>query len=254
MKRTILCFVAVMTAMMTFAGGKTQVIAHRGYWKAPGSAQNSRHSLAGALALGIYGSEIDVWLTTDKKIFANHDRTFKGVTIMESTSKQCKGVKLDNGETMPQLKDMLKRLKKSPNSSKLIIEIKPHENVELDHEIARLTMKAVRKKHLEAKVDYISFSLEVCKELARLDPHANVAYLNGDIAPAELNAMGINGIDYHLGVVRDHPEWVKEAHDLGMEVNVWTVDGEDDMRFYKQLGVDYITTNEPLECIAVCEE
>lgn len=253
-RKLILMAVVILTAVTTFAGGKTHVIAHRGYWVAEGSAQNSRHSLAGALALGIYGSEIDIWMTTDGKLFVNHDKTFKGVTLMNSTSKQCKTLKLDNGESMPQLKDMLKILKKSKNASRLIIEIKPHENKELDQRVARETMRLVRKRHLESKVDYISFSLEVCKELARLDPKANVAYLNGEKTPAELNAMGINGIDYHLGVIRSHPEWVNEAHALGMEVNVWTVDGDKDMEFYRDLGVDYITTNQPVKCIEICNK
>ena len=255
MKRRLVFFaVALLAAVTTFAGGKTQVIAHRGYWIAEGSAQNSRHSLAGALALGIYGSEIDIWMTTDGKLFVNHDKTFKGVTIMNSTSKQCKGVILDNGETMPQLKDMLKILKKSKTASRLVIEIKPHENKELDQRVARETMRWVKKRRLENKVDYISFSFEVCKELARLNPDANVAYLNGEKSPAELNVYGINGIDYHLAVIRDHPEWVKEAHALGMEVNVWTVDGEENMKFYRDLGVDYITTNQPLKCIEICNK
>ena len=38
---------------------------------------------------------------------------------------------------------------------------------------------------------------------------------------------------------------MKEAHDLGMSVNVWTVDGADDIRRMRDLGVDQITTNDP---------
>ena len=38
---------------------------------------------------------------------------------------------------------------------------------------------------------------------------------------------------------------MKEAHDLGMSVNVWTVDNEKDIRQMKELGVDQITTNKP---------
>ena len=38
--------------------------------------------------------------------------------------------------------------------------------------------------------------------------------------------------------------WIKEAHDLGMVVNVWTVDNASDMLLYISKGVDFITTNE----------
>lgn len=48
-----------------------------------------------------------------------------------------------------------------------------------------------------------------------------------------------------MGALRKHPDWVKEAHDKGLEVNVWTVDSEEDMRFFIDMGVDYITTNQP---------
>ena len=39
-----------------------------------------------------------------------------------------------------------------------------------------------------------------------------------------------------------------------MDVNVWTVNKAKDMREMKKLGVDYITTNDPLEAIEVCKE
>ena len=45
--------------------------------------------------------------------------------------------------------------------------------------------------------------------------------------------------------MRAHPEWVKESHDLGLEVNVWTVDTFEDLDYFTGLGVDFVTTNEP---------
>ena len=56
----------------------------------------------------------------------------------------------------------------------------------------------------------------------------------------------VNGLDYKIDVIRKHPEWVREAHDLGLKVNVWTVNTEDVMREMIDLGVDYITTDEPV--------
>lgn len=48
-----------------------------------------------------------------------------------------------------------------------------------------------------------------------------------------------------MRVLRKHPEWVEQAKKLGLEVNVWTVDKEEDMRYFIDLGVDYITTDYP---------
>ena len=38
----------------------------------------------------------------------------------------------------------------------------------------------------------------------------------------------------------------KEAHDLGLTVNVWTVDEVEDMKWLIEQKVDFITTNEPV--------
>ena len=56
----------------------TQVIAHRGFWKTDGSAQNSIAALVKADSINCYGSEFDVWLTADNQLVVNHDSTFKG--------------------------------------------------------------------------------------------------------------------------------------------------------------------------------
>ena len=63
-----------------------------------------------------------------------------------------------------------------------------------------------------------------------------------------MKKKGINGIDYHLNVILNkHPEWVKEPQDLGMKVNVWTVNNESEMQKLIDMKVDYITTDQPLE-------
>ena len=46
-------------------------------------------------------------------------------------------------------------------------------------------------------------------------------------------------------MLHKHLEWVKQAHALGLEVNVWAVDKEEEMKYFIDLGADYITTNYP---------
>ncbi|MBP3533394.1 MAG: glycerophosphodiester phosphodiesterase, partial [Alistipes sp.] len=43
-----------------------------------------------------------------------------------------------------------------------------------------------------------------------------------------------------------NPKWIKRAHKLGMTVNVWTVNKEEDLRWVIENGVDYITTDNPV--------
>lgn len=244
MKRTLISAIALLACIVGMQA-QTQVIAHRGFWKTEGSAQNSITALEKAAEEKLYGSEFDVQVTLDGKLIVNHDAKFQGFVIAETPYNQLKKIRLQNGEKLPNLKKYLKKGKKL--DIQLILEIKSHKSKEVEDKMAADIVKMVKKMGLEKQVEYIAFSLNVCEQLAKLTPESEIAYLNGDIAPTELKKKGINGIDYHYNVIEKHPEWVKEAHDLGMKVNVWTVNKEDMMKKLIDRKVDYITTDQPLE-------
>lgn len=240
-------FFACACALFALTGqAQTQVIAHRGFWKTEGSAQNSITALKKAAEAKVYGSEFDVQLTADGIVVVNHDDTINGLTIADTKYAQLKDLKLKNCETLPTLADYLKAGKQLPGIQ-LILEIKPHKTKELEDQAASACVKLVKEYGLEKQVEYISFSMNICEQLAKLTPGAEIAYLKSDIAPKEVKAKGLTGIDYYYKVFDKHPEWVKEAHDLGMKVNVWTVNQNEDMQKLIKLGVDYITTDQPLE-------
>ena len=242
MKRTLISAIALLACIVGMQA-QTQVIAHRGFWKTEGSAQNSITALEKAAEEKLYGSEFDVQITLDGKLIVNHDSKFQGFVIADTPYKDLKKIRLQNGEKLPTLKKYLKKGKKQ--DIQLILEIKSHKSKEVEDKMAADIVKMVKKMGLEKQVEYIAFSLNVCEQLAKLTPESEIAYLNGDVTPAELKKKGINGIDYHYNVIEKHPEWVKEAHDLGMKVNVWTVNKEEDMKWCIEQGVDFITTNEP---------
>ena len=250
MKRILISAIALLACIVGMQA-QTQVIAHRGFWKTEGSAQNSIAALEKAAEEKLYGSEFDVQVTLDGKLIVNHDAKFQGFIIAETPYKQLKKIRLQNGEKLPNLKKYLKKGKKL--DIQLILEIKSHKSKEVEDKMASDIVKMVKKMGLEKQVEYIAFSLNVCEQLAKLTPESEIAYLNGDIAPAELKKKGINGIDYHYNVIEKHPEWVKEAHDLGMKVNVWTVNKEDMMKKLIDRKVDYITTDQPLEAKKLLE-
>ena len=222
-----------------------EVIAHRGYWRAEGAAQNSRASLNAAIALNVYGSETDVWMTTDGKLVINHDAAIGGVTIQDNTYDAVKDKTLSNGEVVPQLGDFLDIMKESTADTKLIIEIKTHSTAERNQQVATLAYNAVKEAGLCDKVEFIAFDLEVCKRIAALDSSMPVAYLSGGKAPSELNAYGIKGLDYAMVEFTNHPEWIQQAKELGMTVNVWTVNNAGDMHKMTCAGAQFITTDYP---------
>ena len=243
MKRIFILMAALLVGLTAVAQPK--IVAHRGYWRTDGSAQNSITSLQKAAAVGCYGSEFDVWLTADGVPVVFHDATIDGIRIEDTTFATLMNHRLQNGEFIPTLQQYLTEGSKI-EGCQLILEIKPHRNEVRDKRIADMCVELVRTLGLEKKTEYISFSKVVCQRLHEITPDSKVAYLNGELAPAQIKEMGLTGIDYNDKVFVKHPEWLQEAKQLGVEVNVWTVDGEENLRHHVNLeGVDLITTNDP---------
>lgn len=239
-------FTAACLLLAGAALAQPKVIAHRGYWTAPESAQNSLTSFTKADAIGVFGSEFDVWLTADDKLIVNHDKVYKGTKInMEKDSaKEITQIVLPNGENIPTLDQYLKLALTKPDT-RLILEMKSLSDLKREDLAAEKIVKALQKYKLVERTDIICFSINACMAFKKLLPDSKIFYLNGDLAPKSIKKLGLAGIDYSEKVLRKHPEWVKEAQELGLEVNVWTVDKEEDMKYFIDLGVDYITTDYP---------
>jgi glycerophosphoryl diester phosphodiesterase len=233
------------TFPLSILSAQTKVIAHRGYWDCEGSAQNSIASLQKARELRIYGSEFDVWMTSDGVLVVNHDATVEGMRIDDTPYEKLKDIRLKNGEKLPLLEEYLLAGKKD-RKTRLILEIKSHNTGDKEDRAAAAVVEMVEKTGVKKQTEYIAFSLNICKELVRLAPKAEIAYLNGDLAPQELKALKIPGIDYNLSVLKKNKDWIEEAHRLKMKVNVWTVNNEADMQEMIDAKVDYITTDKPV--------
>lgn len=231
------------------AASQTQIIAHRGYWKTDGSAQNSITALMKADSIGVYGSEVDIWLSADGIPVVNHDADIavdgKKLIIEQTPYSTLKQARLANGEPMPTVEEYLNAFEKCRNIQ-LIVEFKMHKSAENENILAKKVIDMVRERGLEERVEYISFGVNFMNQVRRLAPQAKAYYLNGDMPPSVLSAMGLAGFDYNINVLYKNPQWVKQAHDLGMKVNVWTVNKVEDIQKMKELQVDFITTDEPL--------
>ena len=126
--RTFLLMLLLSTIMPAIGqtagkGVQTKVISHRGYWKTEGSAQNSVTSFLKADSISSYGSELDVWLTADSVLIANHDRVFKGLAMETSLSGDILATRLSNGEYVPSFEAILGAMRKT-SATRLILEIK----------------------------------------------------------------------------------------------------------------------------------
>lgn len=243
MKKLIVMAAACL--MTLAAAAQTNIVAHRGYWDCAGSAQNSITSLKLADKIGCYGSEFDVHLTKDNVIVVHHDPNVGKIDIQTSTYKALKKERLRNGEKIPTLEQYLDAAKDL--KCKLVLEIKKQKVQSHEDSLVRQTVDMVKAKGLLNRMVWISFSGKACELLHQLLPDAHIQYLNGDWDPKTVKAKGLSGIDYEQKVMALHPEWIKECHDLGLVVNVWTVNDLNTINQFIKAGVDFITTNAPVE-------
>lgn len=224
-----------------------KIIAHRGIHNT-GQTENSLGSLREALKFNAYGSELDVHLTKDGVVVVHHDGVVSGLaggkSFQNCTYDEIKDYKLSNGEKLPVLSDMLDLLNeyKSTTQTKLIIEFK--QGVEGMNAVDPV-LEMVQKANLGDRVEYISFGYDICKYVASKVPGTIVGYLYGTTAPSNVLADGIRSIDYAYNIYHDNPTWIPQAQNLGMVVNVWTVNTNYEMLYFIGKGVDYITTDYP---------
>ncbi|HCC88162.1 MAG TPA: glycerophosphodiester phosphodiesterase [Prevotella sp.] len=249
MKKLIVMAAACLMALAATA--QTKIVAHRGYWDCAGSAQNSITALKLADKIGCYGSEFDVHLTKDNVIVVHHDPNVGKIDIQTSTYKALKKERLRNGEKIPTLEQYLDAGKNL--SCKLVLEIKKQKVQSHEDSLVRQSVDLVKSKGLLDRVVWISFSGKACELLHQLLPNANIQYLNGDWDPKTVKAKGLSGIDYEQTLMALHPEWIKECHDLGLVVNVWTVNDLNTINQFIKAGVDLITTNAPVEALKLAK-
>lgn len=232
-----------------------KVTAHRGYWKCEGSAQNTLSSLSNAATANLWGSEFDVWMTSDDSLVVTHDSKHHGMPVKDTPLAQLRKFPALNGEILPTVNQYLEKALEYPDLH-LVFEIKAPSKRDSLYEarIVPACIEAVKKFGVEDRTTFIAFSLSICEEIAKQMPGMRVQYLNGNLTPQEVHERGINGIDYNYTKFLAHPEWVKQAQDLGITVNCWTVNAEHDIKKMIELGVDQITTDEPLRAVKIISE
>ncbi len=239
--------VAAFALSILTSTAQISVIAHRGYWKTKGSAQNSITALTKADKIKCYGSEFDVWITADDQLVVNHDPTYNNVNLQYANyDTDVKPLTLSNGEKLPLLRDFLTKAKKL--KTKLILEIKAHKEKERTMACVDKTLEMIKELGLEDRVTYISFSYQACIALKQKSPADTESYyLGGNVDPDKIKQDGLDGVDYNGKILREtHPEWIEKCHELGLKVNVWTIDDKDNLQYFIDHDVDYITTNEPV--------
>lgn len=226
------------------------IVAHRGFWNCEeaGYAKNSLAALRCAQEAGFWGSEFDVNMTADGVLIVYHDSDIKGKKIEKHPYSEFADFEIKNGEKIPTIDQYLEQGKLYPETM-LVYELKPHSSAEVEDRFIDLTIAKLEEHGLldPERVMFISFSLHICEVIAQRLPDFTVQYLDSNRNPDELADLGIDGVDYNQAVFKVHRKWYKKARKRDMSVNVWTVNHKKPIKKMLRLGVDMITTDNPLD-------
>ena len=254
MKKILLlsAMIAALFITQTAFAQKKQcgIVAHRGFWNCEeaGYAKNSLAALRCAQEAGFWGSEFDVNMTADGVLIVYHDSDIKGKKIEKHPYSEFADFEIKNGEKIPTIDQYLEQGKLYPETM-LVYELKPHSSAEVEDRFIDLTIAKLEEHGLldPERVMFISFSLHICEVIAQRLPDFTVQYLDSNRNPDELADLGIDGVDYNQAVFKVHRKWYKKARKRDMSVNVWTVNHKKPIKKMLRLGVDMITTDNPLD-------
>jgi glycerophosphoryl diester phosphodiesterase len=216
-----------------------QVWGHRGASAA--KRENTIDAFREAVRMGADGVELDVRRSRDHAMVVHHDEALRdGRPIRELTVAD-----------LPREVPLLHAALDACDGMLVNIEIK---NVEVDGDhdpeeyLAGAVVSLVNERTLHPQVLVSSFSLATIDRVRDLDGDIRTGYL----ASGRWDQMKALGRAIEGGHDAFHPfdlvvsaELVAAAHDAGIDVNVWTVDDPDRIRWLAELGVDAIITNVP---------
>lgn len=226
----------------------TEITAHRGgAWKAP---ENTISALQYTIDSGADYAEIDVQETKDGELILLHDDSLKrtaGVkkNVWDMTLKQVE--KLDagasfhkkfRGEKIPEFTEVLKFCK---GRLDLNIEIKYNGK---NKGIVNKVVRAIKENHFEDHCIVTSMNYQFLKQIKKTAPEIRTGYI------MTMTYGGVQGMEaadfFSVKHTYVDEKFVTQAHALGKEVHVWTVNYKGDAKRMLDMGVDNIITDDPI--------
>jgi glycerophosphoryl diester phosphodiesterase len=252
-----------------------KIVGHRG--ASADAPENTLEALQLAWAQGADAAECDIARTRDGQLVLLHDdstkrTSAKGVDLPVAESDWSALQTVDvgrwkgerwQGVKIPLLAEVLRAI---PAGKELFVEIKSGESNRgadarvLDELAALLEQEQIAP----AQVIFICFDHAFLNRLKERLPQYRAFYLTSYL-PARgrwPDARNLKQLDEHIAAARAHGidgldlesapvvtrEWVERIHAAGLKVAIWSYTRDDTLeaaRRYRQLGVDYYTTNTP---------
>jgi glycerophosphoryl diester phosphodiesterase len=210
--------------------------------------ENTVEAFVAARALGADGVELDVHRTADGGLVVHHNADARGIGVLaERSAAEIRATRPE----IPTLEEALEAC----TGMLVNIEVKnlPGDaDYDAGETVAGAVVELLTRRGRRDDVLVSSFNLESADRVRELDESIPTGFLT------LVGMDAVDGVDvaHAHGHGAVHPDvrslegevaaaTVARAHDLGMTVNVWTVNGEDEMRRLASVGVDALITDVP---------
>ncbi|HWN28547.1 MAG TPA: glycerophosphodiester phosphodiesterase family protein [Actinomycetospora sp.] len=241
------------------AGRRPRAFAHRG-WHI-GDLEGLENSLAAfrrAVEEGYTHLETDVHATADGVLVVHHDATLRRVAghpgvLRTMPWADLAGVRLRGREPLPRLEEVLEALPetrfnvdlKAPDTVAPMLRLLERDDVAERVAVASMEERrvdAVRSRFGDRVITGIASRSALRLRARAVSPAVlrrpldRVLPVRGDLAQLPVRLGALTVIDAAM---------LDAAHDLGVEVHVWTVDRTSEMHRLLDLGVDGLMTDRP---------
>ena len=212
-------------------GDWVRVLGHRGA-VGPMSPENSAAAVTEALLRGADGVEVDVWLAPDGALVTTHD------------------LATADRSSLSTLTDVLAAAQ-SADGFQVVVEVKPVTDAAIASATAAALAEVLRTAAGSADITISSFDADLLAMIRGTcaDLPVRTALLADKEAPAasavhRAHEDGHDEVHLPLVGVRRTPEVIELAHNLGLEIALWTVNSRTDLQWVADLGVGAVITDD----------
>ncbi len=258
MRRTA-TLVSSLIILLAMSMTAQEIVAHRGFSeRAP---ENTVAAFRLAWESGTDACELDLYMTTDGQIVSIHDADTKRTTgvarlVKESSLADLRPLDAGSwkspeykGEPIPTLAESLATLPEG--SKRFFLEIKHDASI-----VPELARQLEAWKPRAAQLCIIAFDRKVAQESKKAMPWMPVYRLSSEVTkdkkPVDLDKLiqdtlddGLDGLDLGRKWAWT-PVLVKKVRAAGLKLFVWTVNDPEEARRLAALGIDGITTDNPV--------
>ena len=216
----------------------TYIYAHRGLHQV--ERENTLESFEAAASLGVDGVELDVQRTLDGYLVVNHDPVVTGREIASTPRARLPGY-------IPTLEESMIALADVRVNIELKVRARGSGRPDPPGVLARQVLDAVDEGGWTDKVLISSFSFDECLSSLMHDDHVRVGWAveGTDLrdALARAHSNGLHAVHPYFTALSEPA--MALAGELGLDVNVWTVNEAPDIERAIGLGAGIVITDEP---------